>query len=255
MATNTATTEKIDWSGGSKPFKARYGKLMMWYFLLSDAFTFTTFLVTYGLLRFSSNHWPDPNDVFSSAPFGIHNAPLGFVSFMTFTLILSSVFVVLAVIEGHRLNKNGVLLWMGLGIIGGIIFLGSQAWEWSHLKHEGLWFDKNTSMIDTTTGRTYFQHTLEHMEHAPEDFKEGTIPEKGNLVNAPKLFTSLFFFITGFHGLHVLSGIILNIIAWVNTAKGVYDRKKDYEMIEKMGLYWHFVDLVWVFVFLCFYLL
>jgi len=248
MASQTATTDKVNWSGGTMPFKARYGKLMMWYFLLSDAFTFTTFLVTYGLLRFSTDYWPDPNDVFSSAPFGIHNAPLAFVSFMTFMLILSSVFVVLAVIEGHRLNRKGVMLWMGLGIIGGIIFLGSQAWEWTHLKHEGLWFDQNTSMIDADTGDTYFEHTLHEMEESGE-----TLPE--NLVPAPKLFTSLFFFITGFHGLHVFSGIILNIIAWINTAKGVYDRKKDYEMIEKMGLYWHFVDLVWVFVFLCFYLL
>jgi len=248
MASTETMSQDVDWKGGNLPFTARYGKLMMWYFLVSDAFTFTTFLVTYGLIRFSSTHWPDPNDVFSSAPFGIHNAPLMFVSVMTFILIMSSVFVVRAVQEGHRLNQKGVLIWLGLGIIGGAAFLGCQAWEWTHLHHEGLWFDSNTMMIDADTGRTFYQHQLHDMTEAGK-----ALP--ANLVNAPMSFTNLFFFITGFHGLHVLSGVILNIIAWINTLKGTYQKKKDYEMIEKMGLYWHFVDLVWVFVFLCFYLL
>lgn len=240
-----STAEHINWGGGTQPFKARYGKLMMWYFLVSDAFTFTSFLVSYGLIRFSSEYWPDPNYVFNAMPFmGDAQVPLGFVSIMTFILILSSVFVVRAVQEGHQLNKNGVLFWLGLGILGGIAFLGCQAWEWTHMLHEGMWFDRNSLMIDPSNGHTYTPHALEHASVGIE-----------SLVKAPVSFTNLFFFITGFHGLHVFSGIILNIIAWVNTAKGVYQRKKDYEMIEKMGLYWHFVDLVWVFVFLCFYLL
>lgn len=246
---NTETVEnKINWSGGNLPFKARYGKLMMWYFLLSDAFTFTSFLVSYGLIRFSSAYWPDPNQVFNAMPFmGGVKIPLGFVSIMTFILILSSVFVVRAVQEGHRLNKKGVLIWLGLGILGGVAFLACQAWEWTHMHHEGLWFDRNSMMIDPESGKNYFPHDLEHAAHNGAAL--------AGLVPAPESFTNLFFFITGFHGLHVFSGIILNIIAWVNTARGVYDEKKDYEMIEKMGLYWHFVDLVWVFVFLCFYLL
>ena len=123
------------------------------------------------------------------------------------------------------------------------------------MHHEGLWFDSNSLMIDPESGQTYYPHDLEHAgEHAGEA-GEHAAAGIGNLVKAPVSFTNLFFFITGFHGLHVFSGIILNIIAWVNTARGVYERKKDYGMIEKMGLYWHFVDLVWVFVFLCFYLL
>lgn len=244
MASNSVA-EKIDWKDGNPPFQAKYGKLMMWYFLVSDAFTFTSFLVAYGMIRFSSDYWPDPNNVFNAFPFleGV-KVPLGFVSLMTFILILSSVFVVRAVQEGHRNNKKGVLLWLGLGILGGIAFLGCQAWEWSHMHHEGLWFDSNSLMIDAETGETFYPHDLEHAAAGI-----------GNLVKAPVSFTNLFFFITGFHGLHVFSGIILNIIAWINTARGTYERKKDYGMIEKMGLYWHFVDLVWVFVFLCFYLL
>jgi len=248
MADSTAVAERIDWKGGNKPFKARYGKLMMWYFLLSDAFTFTTFLVTYGLLRFSAEHWPDPNQVFHSAPFGIHDAPLAFVSVMTFILILSSVFVVRAVQEGHRFNKKGVLFWLGLGILGGIAFLGCQAWEWAHLHHEGLWFDRNSLLIDPLTKDTYYPYQLEYMAEAGKAVTN-------ELIAAPVNFSNLFFFITGFHGLHVLSGIIINIVVWIQAARGVYERKRDYEMVEKIGLYWHFVDLVWVFVFLCFYLL
>ena len=108
------------WSGAQAPFRASYGKLMMWYFLLSDAFTFAGFLISYGALRFSSPTWPTPDFVFSTAPFGIHHAPLIFVTIMSFLLIISSVTMVRAVQEGHRENKNGVVFWMLLtDVLGG----------------------------------------------------------------------------------------------------------------------------------------
>jgi cytochrome c oxidase subunit 3 len=69
-----------------------------------------------------------------------------------------------------------------------------------------------------------------------------------------KLFADFFFFITGFHGFHVFSGVMLNILVFFNVLLGTYERRKSYEMVEKVGLYWHFVDLVWVFVFTFFYL-
>ena len=128
--------EKL-WSGGKEPFKASYGKLMMWYFLLSDAFTFAGFLIAYGALRFSSPTWPVPDFVFNKIPFyhGEKHLPLIFVTFMTFVLIASSVTMVRAVQEGHRENKRGVVFWMFLTILGGATFLGCQAWEWSHFIH------------------------------------------------------------------------------------------------------------------------
>ena len=70
----------------------------------------------------------------------------------------------------------------------------------------------------------------------------------------PQQYADLFFFITGFHGFHVFSGVVINIIIWLLVIKGVYERRGHYEMVEKIGLYWHFVDLVWVFVFTFFYL-
>jgi cytochrome c oxidase subunit 3 len=212
------------WGGGRSPFNVEYGKLMMWYFLMSDAFTFGAFLIAYGTTRFSSNGWPDPNHVFSSFPGAGHaHMPLVFVSVMTFILIMSSVTMVMAVGAGHSNDRKAVLKWLFWTIIGGFAFLGCQAWEWTHLYHEGAWWGRNPFMnFDGTQSSTNF--------------------------------TNFFFTITGFHGFHVFSGVIINIIMFIMTWKGVFDRKGHYLMIEKAGLYWHFVDLVWVFVFTCFYL-
>src|SRR5581483_11418627 len=106
----TVPVNQSIWAGGKSPFKVEYGKLMMWYFLMSDAFTFGAFLISYGTIRFSSNGWPNPNDVFKSYPFAGEStyAPLVFVSVMTFILIMSSVTMVLAVHAGHNRNKKQV---------------------------------------------------------------------------------------------------------------------------------------------------
>src|SRR5437588_9389388 len=122
------------WSGGKSPFNVSYGKLMMWYFLMSDAFTFGAFLISYGTIRFSQNVWANANHAFNAFPFTGHaNLPLAFVSLMTFILILSSVTMVLAVHEGHNMNRSGVIKWLAWTIVGGIAFLSCQAWEWTHL--------------------------------------------------------------------------------------------------------------------------
>lgn len=228
MATSTATIgEKPSlWDGGTVPFGASYGKLMMWFFLLSDAFTFSALLLAYGAIRASAPAWPNPDDVFNGLPFIEVHLPLVFVSIMTFILIMSSVTMVLAVEAGQRGAKNEVTKWMLWTILGGIAFLSCQAWEWTHLHHEGLWWG-------------------EKPEEAFAKLSAAAFP-----VN----FANLFFTITGFHGFHVFSGVVINIIITAMNAAGVFERKGHYEMIEKVGLYWHFVDLVWVFVFTVFYL-
>lgn len=268
------------WDGGREPF-TKYGKLMMWYFLLSDAFTFAGFLIAYGALRFSSPTWPLPDVVFSTFPGGLHGMPLIFVTVMTFVLILSSVTMVRAVQEGHRENRKGVVKWMTLTIIGGLTFLGCQAWEWTNLiKHEHMTLSVNPFGTHTTSGvylnddgttamkdgkpdafdagHTYLIHK-EDGEFHKRKFKITSGPLEGELAQeafGPKAFGGLFFFITGFHGFHVTIGVICLIIIMLNALSGIYvERKNGYEMVEKVGLYWHFVDLVWVFVFLVFYLL
>jgi len=219
------------WSGGKSPYNVEYGKLMMWFFLMSDAFTFGAFLISYGTIRFSSTSWPNPNEVFRSFPFiGEMNIPLAFVSLMTFILIMSSVTMVLAVAAGHRNDKYGVMKWMFWTIIGGLAFLSCQAWEWTNLYHEGAWWGR----IPTEAGSHFLN-------------ADGTVPSTN--------FANFFFTITGFHGFHVFSGVVINIIMLIMTWQGTFERRGHYLMIEKAGLYWHFVDLVWVFVFTCFYLL
>jgi len=274
------------WDGGGSPFKVSYGKIMMWYFLLSDAFTFAGFLIAYGTLRVSSPTWPVPDFVFSTvpeflvAPFGLsaHHKPLIFVTIMTFILLASSWTMVRAVQEGHQENKKGVVFWMILTIIGGIGFLSCQAWEWTTLiKGEHVSVTKNPFSAHVESGV--------YLEGDGHEIKEGDTfvagdsylihkhgDEWGNLkykvtdgpdagmtkeqAFGPKAFGALFFFITGFHGFHVLSGVLFLIIICVNAATGLYvKRRNGYEMVEKIGLYCHFVDLVWVFVFLVFYLL
>ena len=127
---------KNPWGGNARPFGASYGKLMMWFFLMTDALTFSGFLAAYGFSRFKYvDIWPVPEEVFTHFPFLHGDHPLLFVALMTFILILSSVTMVLAVNYGHKMQKNKVILWLSLTIVGGCLFLGSQAWEWGHFIH------------------------------------------------------------------------------------------------------------------------
>jgi cytochrome c oxidase subunit III len=278
------------WNGGKSPFNIEYGKVMMWYFLMSDAFTFGAFLISYGTIRFSQNVWPDPNVVFNATPFTGHaNLPLVFVSLMTFILIVSSVTMVLAVHAGHLMNRKGVIRYMWYTIIGGIAFLACQAWEWTHLltgEHAVLVNGKIELMAQTMGSNPWGasvgkEAALSALQNTPVDVLASIVHEQNhNLsheviekmsqadllakINVESLhvrtpgaiaFGGYFYGITGFHGFHVFSGVVINIIILIMTYKNVFHNRGHYLMIEKAGLYWHFVDLVWVFVFLCFYLI
>jgi cytochrome c oxidase subunit 3 len=122
-------------------------------------------------------------------------------------------------------------------LIGGIAFLSCQAWEWTHFI---VGTEEGTPVKEFINGQwvTRIIHgaTLMENQYGPPDFAD------------------FFFFITGFHGFHVFSGVCFNFLIYYNTVTGVYERRGHYEMVEKVGLYWHFVDLVWVFVFTFFYL-
>tara|TARA_B110000444_G_scaffold96362_1_gene91320 strand:+ start:740 stop:1717 length:978 start_codon:yes stop_codon:yes gene_type:complete len=316
------STENKTWNGGNKPLNASYGKMMMWFFIVSDALTFSGFLAAYGFSRFKFiDSWPIADEVFTHIPFIHGNFPMYYVAFMTFILIFSSVTMVLAVDAGHHLKKNKVIIYLFLTIIGGLIFVGSQAWEWNTFikgsygavetkggkvlqfvkedgkrvalgdfavpihterttqeSNEGIWFlsEKELSSVtlaEVTKGflkdetlliRTQYldengeRIVLTRAESVAKLNNDGIgIVEGANLKHneyGTPLFADFFFFITGFHGFHVFSGVIFNIIIFFNVVIGTYERRKNYEMVEKVGLYWHFVDLVWVFVFTVFYL-
>lgn len=335
-ATNQIDASSL-WGGKVSPFSTSYGKLMMWFFLVSDALTFGGLLIAYGFTRHDAQiSWPIGEETFNSLPFLGHGYPLIYVALMTFILIVSSVTMVLAVEAGHRMDRKGVTKWMIATIIGGFFFLGSQAWEWSHFIH-GSEYGK-VELADgskaTVSGHSFENFTVTKSGH---DFKKGTyeteellhdfhhailagkvkentftthggavvklnskvdehfkliIKEPGskftkvgkaifgaeanklyyeainsgtknrvtygaNLTSneyGPAQYGQFFFFITGFHGFHVFSGVMINIIIFFGVLRGIYHKRGHYEMVEKTGLYWHFVDLVWVFVFTFFYL-
>ena len=296
----TENDNGVAWQGGDRPYNASYGKLMMWFFLITDALTFSGFLAAYGFSRFKyPDIWPNPEDVFSHFPFLHGEHPLLFVALMTFILIMSSVTMVLAVNYGHKMQKKKVILWLSLTIVGGAIFLGSQAWEWGHFIHgdKGGINTQTEHVVHIAEGEklssvyalmgadghdgTHHHFTVDQVitsleanpqynirkanrmyltnedaiaylrENASEVLLGANL--KNNEYGHP-LFADYFFFITGFHGFHVFSGVIILIIILINVIKGTYERRGHYEMVEKVGLYWHFVDLVWVFVFTFFYL-
>ena len=241
MSHSTEIDSKQAWDGGTSPFGVSYGKMMMWFFLVSDALTFGGLLVSYGFIRHKYvDVWPKAENVFTHFPFIEQHLPLAYVGLMTFILIMYSVTMVLAVEAGHRNDRKKVTIWMFWTIVGGATFVGSQAWEWYHF------------IIGTETGalrnvwseelHTYVQQTV---YGANMTVNEYGVPQ----------FANYFFFITGFHGFHVFSGVIINLVIFLNVLKGTYEKRGHYEMVEKVGLYWHFVDLVWVFVFTFFYLL
>jgi len=270
---------KEDWSGGKAPMKASYGKLMMWYFLLSDAFTFAGFLIAYGTLRVMMPSWPVPDFVFQLFPFtGDMSLPLMFVTLMTFILLFSSWTMVRAVQEGQRENQSGVAVWMFLTILGGAAFLGCQAWEWTTLIvkenmtvttnpfgthiESGIYLDNegNETKDVFEAGEPYLIHVVgghhpdvegstEYFPHhdEPGDYTDALVDEKGYVHKKYK--------VTEGDDAGMIKSQAFGPI-FVNVMSGLYvKRKNGYEMVEKMGLYWHFVDLVWVFVFLLFYLL
>lgn len=207
-----------DWSADQEAFRhVPWGKAMMWIFLLSDTFVFSCFLTSYMTVRMSTTvPWPNPSEVFALS-IGGHPIPLILIAIMTFILISSSGTMAMAVNFGYRRDRKKTALLMLATAAFGLTFVSMQAFEWTKL------------IVD-----------------------EGVRPW-GNPMGAPQ-FGSCFFMITGFHGLHVSAGVIYLLVIASKVARGRYERRGNYEVVEIAGLYWHFVDLVWVFIFALFYL-
>ncbi len=207
-----------DFSADMQAFQVPWGKAMMWIFLVSDTFIFGSFLTGYMTVRMSLREaWPVPSEVFALS-FGGEPIPLILIAIMTFILISSSGTMAMAVNMGYRGDKKKAFWLMLATAAFGAMFVGMQAFEWTKLIVE-----------------------------------EGVRPW-GNPMGADQ-FGATFFMITGFHGLHVSAGVVYLIIVANRVRNGFYERTRgNYEMVEIAGLYWHFVDLVWVFIFAFFYL-
>ena len=206
-----------DWSSDKQSFKVNWGKAMMWIFLLSDTFIFGSFLTGYMTVRLSTTvPWPDTGKVFALV-IGNTEIPLILIAIMTFILISSSGTMAMAVSFAYRRDRIKTTVLMLITAAFGATFVGMQAFEWTKLiVHEGV--------------RPW-----------------------GNPMGAAQ-FGSSFFMITGFHGLHVTVGVIYLTTVALRVLKGRYERSGNYQIVEIAGLYWHFVDLVWVFIFPFFYL-
>ena len=205
-----------DWSSDKQTFQVPWGKAMMWIFLVSDTFVFTAFLVGYMNVRMASTEpWPYASEVFALTLFG-QSIPLILIAIMTFILITSSGTMALAVRFAQFGDRRKIALFMFITALLGVSFVGMQALEWTKLISEGV--------------RPW-----------------------SNPFGAPQ-FGSVFFMVTGFHGLHVSIGVIYLTIVASKVLKGDYERNDNYGIVEITGLYWHFVDLVWVFIFAFFYL-
>ena len=211
------TEISTDWSSDKDAFKdVPWGKAMMWIFLVSDTFIFTCFLTGYMTVRMSTTvPWPVPSEVFALTIAG-HHIPLILIAIMTFILITSSGTMAMAVNFGYRRDRHKTAILMLVTALFGASFVGMQAFEWTKLIVE-----------------------------------EGVRPW-GNPMGAAQ-FGSTFFMITGFHGFHVSIGVIYLSIVAFKVWRGDYE-SRGYEIVEIAGLYWHFVDLVWVFIFAFFYL-
>jgi cytochrome c oxidase subunit 3 len=206
-----------DFSSDKQAFQVPWGKAMMWIFLLSDTFIFSCFLVSYMKVRMSTTDpWPNPSEVFALEVFG-QSVPLLLIAIMTFILITSSGTMALAVNMGYRKDKKTTFWLMVATAMLGASFVGMQAFEWTKLIMEGV---------------------------RPWENPFGAAQ-----------FGSSFFMITGFHGMHVTAGVIYLLVVANRVRTGFYERRgNNYEIVEVAGLYWHFVDLVWVFIFAFFYL-
>jgi cytochrome c oxidase subunit 3 len=224
LATRETSSEPIgiwrqlvaDWSSDQRAFQVSWGKAMMWIFLLSDTFIFSCFLTGYMTVRIANTApWPDPGKVFGLSIGGVE-VPLFLIAIMTFVLISSSGTMAMAVNFAYRRNRVRTATLMFVTALLGATFVGLQATEW-------------TKLI----------------------VQEGIRPW-GNPLGAAQ-FGSTFFMITGFHGMHVTIGVIYLITVAIRVLRGCYE-KSGYQIVEIAGLYWHFVDLVWIFIFALFYL-
>lgn len=193
---------RADWGGAASPFGVTWQKMMMWFFIVTDALLFAGLLVSYGVVRIATGSWPVQSEVFS----------MPYIAAMTFVLISSSATMACAVAAAELNRRKTVTLCLWLTILGGFGFLGMQAYEWA------VFIQQGGGLLENPWG-------------------------------AP-VFSQFFFVITGFHGFHVLTGVSVLLVVAIRSALGNYSAAG----VENAGLYWHFVDLVWVFVFALFYL-
>lgn len=206
-----------------KGLDAHNHKLGMWVFLASEVMFFTALIGSYVILRFGApGEWAKPNTVL--------NVPI--TGFNTFLLICSSVSMVKAFAAIADGNQQKLKFWMLVTILGGATFVGVQVYEYTHLIAHG-----------------FLPSGVREGSELAEKIAAGQLPEA-----TMGLYGSTFYTMTGFHGFHVTCGVISMIYLYFKKVLPGKYTKDDYRGIEAIGLYWHFVDLVWIILFTIVYL-
>ena len=218
MSNATAAAVHGPATGSGSGFGVYNMKLGMWVFLLSEVMFFTALIGAYIILRFTNpEHFAEPGVVL--------NVPLTAAN--TFILICSSVTMVKAFAEIEAGNQKGLRTYLLATVFLGVVFLAIQGVEYYTLVHEGF----------VPMGEHYDAHG-----------RDGVPPVEGG-----PLYGATFYTMTGFHGAHVTIGVLCLIFTTVMAFRGRYTAT-NHGGVEIMGLYWHFVDLVWIILFTIAYL-
>jgi cytochrome c oxidase subunit 3 len=189
-------------------------RLGMWLFLATEVLLFTALFAAYGVYRFLFSQ------TFAEASRHIETW-IGLVN--TLVLVTSSFTVALGLNRATKGDGRGTAIFFGISVLLALVFLGFKAIEYTHHFQEGQ-----------LPGRFYTYEAVQ----GP----------------GASLFFSLYFLITGLHGIHVIVGGTVLTVVGIRAARGAFST--EYHVpVELAGLYWHLVDLIWIFVFPLIYLI
>ena len=225
-------------------------KLGLWAFISSEVMFFTALIATYLVLK--------PRNLEFGGPFPEDFLGIGLTAILAFILLMSSLTMVLALAATERNDQRGIRLWLGATVLLGLTFLGGQAYEFNKLWSEEF-VTITTTLPDGTVERVGVEahdaeEELAHIQaEAPAGSQVGASAPKP-VTWTTSLFGSTFFTLTGFHGTHVGIGVIWLGIVLVMAMRGKIGPRNALT-VEMAGLYWHFVDLVWVAIFTLIYLI
>lgn len=201
------------------PFgRATTGKLGMWLFIIMDGLSFGGLLIGGAALRSGAPFWPVPG--------AILDVPL--TAFNTFLLICSSLTMVMALNAIQRDDVRGLKRFLGLTMLSGLIFLSIQVWEYSH-------FIMGSKELAVSLAGAGF-------------------PGATSFIPSTGIYAAVFYATTTFHGLHVLTGVIYIGVILLGVDRAGYSAQ-NFDRVEILGLFWHFIDLIWILVFTVIYLL
>ncbi len=233
MSTTTAHSGQVAHHFDDAEQQYVAAELGMWLFLATEVLFFGGLFLLYTTYRY----WYPAEFIAAS-----HHLDVWLGTFNTAILLSSSLTMVLAVHAAQTNWRRGQVMFLVLTVLLGSVFLGVKAYEYHHKFEERLVPGAN------------FQVPHEASRTEESEASGAGHPTTGHAGRNMELFFSLYFAMTGLHAIHMVIGIVILLILTVAAARGVFSGDY-YTPIEMSGLYWHFVDIVWVFLFPLLYLI